>query len=200
MALQKKERRFTIAIGLIIGVTISSMIVRHALSIKEEQSAQRPGNYNSQFSASGNVNFPALPNGIKQAIPNGIVVYFEGNRSSITGRMNDLVDCWVIETSGSFRSERLFILAETDSVSHQKVKFLRSSEIYVTLNDWADEDKLNQKLDSDKFHIIGRNTKSGEYIVQVRNFSPTELDKAKAYLNSLNSVKSTRFVPWRPNS
>ena len=43
MALQKKERRFTIAIGLIIGVTISSMIVRHALSIKEEQSAQRPG-------------------------------------------------------------------------------------------------------------------------------------------------------------
>ena len=112
--------------------------------------------------------------------------------------MNDLVDCWVIETSGSFRSERLFILAETDSVSHQKVKFLRSSEIYVTLNDWADEDKLNQKLDSDKFHIIGKNTKSGEYIVQVRNFSPTELDKAKAYLNSLNSVKSTRFVPWRP--
>ena len=200
MALQKKERRFTIAIGLIIGVTVSSMIVRHALNVKEEQSAHRPGNYNSQFSALGNVNFPPLPNGIKQRIPNGIVVYFEGNRSSVSGTINGLVDCWVIETSGSFRSERLFVLAETDSVSHQKVKFLRSSEIYVTLNDWADEDRLIQKLDSDKFRIIGKNTKSGEYIVQVRNFSPTELEQAKVHLKSLNSVKSTRFVTWRPNS
>ena len=41
MALRKKERRLTIAVGLIIGVTVSSLLVKHALSVKSEQAAKK---------------------------------------------------------------------------------------------------------------------------------------------------------------
>jgi len=198
MALAKKERRITIAIGLIIGITVSSMIVRHALNVKSDQAAQRPGNYNSQHSASGNVSFSALPDAVRNAIPHGIVVYFEGNRSSVTGRTKELVDCWVIETAGSFRSERLFILAEAEKTVPAKIKLSRATEIYVqTKNGYSGED-LERHLDEEKFKIIGRNSRSNEHIVQIRNFSPTELLKADNFLNSLEFVKSTRFSPWSP--
>lgn len=198
MALAKKERRITIAIGLIIGITVSSMIVRHALDVKSNQAAQRPGNYNSQHSASGNNSFSALPDAVTDAIPHGIVVYFEGNRSSVTGMTKGLVDCWVIETAGSFRSERLFILAEADKAFPTNIKFSRASEIYVrTMNGYSDQ-HLEGHLDGEKFKIIGRNSRSNEQIVQIRNFSPTEMLKADKFLNSLEVVKSTRFSPWSP--
>ena len=198
MALAKKERRITITIGLIIGITISSMIVRHALDVKSNQAAQRPGNYNSQHSASGNISFSALPDAVTDAIPHGIVVYFEGNRSSVTGMTKELVDCWVIETAGSFRSERLFILAEADKSSQAKIKFSRASEIYVQTKNGYSDQQLEGHLDREKFKIIGRNSRSNEQIVQIRNFSPTELIKADKFLNSLEVVKSTRFSPWSP--
>ena len=61
MTLRKKERRLTIAVGLIIGVTASSFLVKHALNVKNEQAALKPGNYNSLHSAIGDVKFPPLP-------------------------------------------------------------------------------------------------------------------------------------------
>jgi len=88
MGLGKKERRLTIAIGLIIGVTASSMLVRHALDVKDEQATKKPGNYNSLHSAVGNVEFPPLPEKVKKAVPNGIVVFYEGNRTSVSNRAN----------------------------------------------------------------------------------------------------------------
>ena len=198
MTLAKKERRITIAIGLIIGITVSSMIVRHALNVKSEQTAQRPGNYSSLRTASGNVTFPALPQTIKQAVPNGIVVYFEGNRSSISGLTKELVDCWVIETSGSFRSERLFILAEAEWPSHASTNLIRATEMYVKLENGFTKKYLKEILNNEQFKIIGYNSKSEEYIVQIRNFAPTELIKAEQFLNSLEVVRSTRFLPWFP--
>jgi len=198
MALAKNERRITIAIGLVIGITASSMIVRHALNVKSEQAAQRPGNYKSLQTASGNVDFPALPDPVSRAIPNGIVVYFEGNRSSITGMSSKLVDCWIIETTGSFRSERLFVLAEAESPSHAKINLARATEMYVMLENGYANENLEKLLDEELFKIIGRNSKSKEHIVQIRNFSPTALHEADKFLNSLEIVKSTRFLPWSP--
>ena len=90
MSLGKKERRFTIAIGLIIGVTASSMLVKHALEVKDEQAAQKPGNYNSQRTAVGNIPFQALPKPVILAIPNGVEVLLEGQALRIKGAKGEL--------------------------------------------------------------------------------------------------------------
>ena len=74
------------------------MLVKHALEVKDEQAAQKPGNYDSLHSAVGGVKFPPLPQSIKQAIPRGIVVFFEGNRTSLCLPEHQKVNSWVIET------------------------------------------------------------------------------------------------------
>ena len=198
MVLGTKERRITIAIGLIIGVSVSSMLVKHALEVKDEQAAQKPGNYDSLHSAVGGVKFPPLPQSIKQAIPRGIVVFFEGNRTSLCLPEHQKVNSWVIETTGSFRSERLFILAEADIENGGETRFLRASEIYVKLNYLNQEQSFKNLLNDEQYRVIGLNSSSNEYIVQVRKISPTDLIEAEIFLKSLSIVKSTRFPSWTP--
>ena len=199
MGLGKKERRFTIAIGLIIGVTASSMLVRHALDVKDEQASQKPGNYNSLHSAIGNVEFPPLPEKVKKAVPNGIVVFYEDNRTSVSTDANQVVNSWVIETSGSFRSERLFILAEVSVSDPEDVKFYRASEIYVGLGDTYSWDEFENLLPKEQFRMIGQNSVSSEYIVQIRHFSPTDIALALESLEKLPQTLSVRPSRWIPS-
>ncbi len=199
MALSKKERRITIAIGLIIGVSTSSMLVKHALEVKDQQTARKPGNYASQQSAVDQVKFPPLPRSIIQSIPNGIVVFFEENRSRLSFSDQAMIDAWIIETSGSFRSERLFILAEVNRTEFQETRFFRASEIYVKLKNEYTEELFNQKLDDEEFRIIGKNSSSDEYIVQVKEISPTDLISSEKLIRSMPMVESTRFPPWIPS-
>ena len=85
-------------------------------------------------SAVGNVEFPPLPEKVKKAIPNGIVVFYEDNRTSVSRDTNHMVNSWVIETSGSFRSERLFVLAEVSASNPEEVKF---TGLQKSMQDWA---------------------------------------------------------------
>jgi hypothetical protein len=199
MGLGKKERRFTIAIGLIIGVTASSMLVRHALDVKDEQASQKPGNYNSLHSAVGNVEFPPLPEKVKKAVPNGIVVFYEDNRTSVSRDADQMVNSWVIETSGSFRSERLFVLAEVSAINPEEVKFYRASEIYVGLGDAYPWGEFENLLPEEQFRMIGQNSVSSEYIVQIRHFSPTDITLALEYLENLPQTQSVRPSLWIPS-
>ena len=196
MGLGKKERRFTIAIGLIIGVTASSMLVRHALDVKDEQASQKPGNYHSLHSAVGNVEFPPLPEKVKKAIPNGIVVFYEDNRTSVSRDTNHMVNSWVIETSGSFRSERLFVLAEVSASNPEDVKFYRASEIYAGLDDAYSWDEFENLLPEEQFRIIGQNSVSSEYIVQIRHFSPTDIALSLEQLEKLPQTQSAMPSLW----
>ena len=196
MSLGKKERRIIIAIGLIIGVTASSMLVRHALDIKKEKTALRPGNYKSLHTAVGNIPFPPLPESVSTAIPSGIVVHYEENRSTLSGSHFNKVNSWVIETTGSFRSERLFILAEQELESASNIQLFRAAEIYIRLRNDNIMDSFENLLDEDLFHIIGRNHSTDELIVQSRNFSPTDLEKAINFLTGTNLVTSTRLPTW----
>ena len=174
------------------------MLVRHALKVKDEQASQKPGNYNSQHSAVGNVEFQSLPEMVKKAVPNGIVVFYEANRTSVSNNPNQLVNSWVIETSGSFRSERLFILAEVSSNDPRDVEFYRASEIYVGLKKAYSEDDLESLLTEEQYKIIGQNSASSEYIVQIRQFSPTDIAAALEYLGKLPQTQSVRPSSWVP--
>jgi len=198
MGLQRKERRLTITAGLVLGVVISSLIVKHALDVKNEHASQRPGNYNSHRSAIGKEVFPILPSFLEDAVPNGIILHYESNRTSLIDQNIENSTCWIIETSGSFRSERLFILTEEINGGFPH-GFFRASELYIKLKDKRDLSSFEEKLDRELYRVIGHNSSSHEFILQLRNFSPTDLDSSKSFLGSLSEVVSVRHSPWFPS-
>ena len=61
----------------------------------------------------------------------------------------------------------------------------------------ATSSSFEQGLDIEKLKVIGKNSSTGELIVQIRNFSPENLHATKNYFNSLPEVKSTRFSSWQ---
>ena len=197
MGLNKKDRRISIWIGIIIGVTLSSMLFRYAINDKNERSSMRLGSYDSNVTAVGNIPFPEIPKLIKDSIPRGLVLYFENNFS--VSRPNETIgtDCWVIESGGVLRSERLFILAENNGSA--KVDFYRASELYVTATENSDLKDLEKELPEANFRILGQNKKTLEYILQIKEFYPGKL---REYLQQIpiqfKSIKEVRLYPWLP--
>ena len=103
-------------------------------------------------------------------------MYYEENRTSLSEPEGKAVNCWVIETQGSFRSERLFVLAEEGNDEAGGIGFFRAAEIYAKLRPGHEEDTLGDFLDEQKYRVIGENSSTAEQIVQVRNLSPNDLD------------------------
>lgn len=197
MGLNKKDRRISIWIGIIIGVTLSSMLFRYAINDKNERSSMRLGSYDSNVTAVGNIPFPEIPKLIKDSIPRGLVLYFENNFSVSRPNETNGTDCWVIESGGVLRSERLFILAENNGSA--KVDFYRASELYVTATENSDLKDLEKELPEDNFRILGQNKKTLEYILQIKEFYPGKL---REYLQQIpiqfRSIKEVRLYPWLP--
>jgi hypothetical protein len=197
MGLNKKDRRISIWIGIIIGVTLSSMLFRYAINDKNERSSMRLGSYDSNVTAVGNLPFSEIPKLIKDSIPRGLVLYFENNFSVSRPNETNGTDCWVIESGGVLRSERLFILAENNGSA--KVDFYRASELYVTATENSDLKDLEKELPEDNFRILGQNKKTLEYILQIKEFYPGKL---REYLQQIpiqfESIKEVRLYPWLP--
>ena len=197
MGLNKKDRRISIWIGIIIGVTLSSMLFRYAINDKNERSSMRLGSYDSNVTAVGNIQFPEIPKLIKDSIPRGLVLYFENNFSVSRPNETNGTDCWVIESGGVLRSERLFILAENNGSA--KVDFYRASELYITATENSDLKDLEKELPEDNFRILGQNKKTLEYILQIKEFYPGKL---REYLQQIpiqfRSIKEVRLYPWLP--
>ena len=83
----------------------------------------------------------------------------------------------MVETTGAFRSERLFILARIrpHAQKQTEAKFYRASELYFTLSSASDPQELKDFLPENEFRIIGRNSNSEELIIQTKNFTPKRL-------------------------
>ena len=110
MSITKTERRIAIGIGVTIGIIISSLLVRYALTHKEESLKEKPGNYLSMRSAIGDRVFPPIPMKLKKTYQMGsLCITTKTNPFKI---YQGLAQDWVIETHGAFRSERLFILVD----------------------------------------------------------------------------------------
>ena len=205
MSITKKERSFSIWIGIAIGVALSSMLVRYALEKKATQTKERPGNYESLQCASGGEPFLPLPEAIKEKIPYGIVVYFENNQTMGDFNQTLFQRSWIIESAGSFRSERLFILAQQQSSSDQfdedkKFFFYRASEVYLLPHPGIKREEIEQKLDPENYKIIGQNSQSGEWILQIKDFSPIELRSSLSELSKLTRlISSVQLIHWTPS-
>ena len=80
MSITKTERRIAIGIGVTIGIIISSLLVRYALTHKEESLKENP-KLSIHASAIGDRVFPPIPSEIEKNLPNGIVVHYDENQS-----------------------------------------------------------------------------------------------------------------------
>jgi hypothetical protein len=196
MSISKTERRIVIAVGIGLGVAISSMLVRYALDVKAEQVSRRPGNYTSMVSAEGNHTFPSIPDTIERIIPNGIVVYFEGNQTGLFSDQEKNCDYWVIETSGSFRSERLFVLVEHRKQPEETLSFFRASELYVRPENEQAGDRFADRLDTELFREIGKNSKTGDLIIQIKEFSPPLISRTIKQFSTQAGIVDVRLIPW----
>lgn len=198
MAISKKERSLSIWIGIAIGVALSSMLVRYALQKKSEQTNERPGNYKSLSCAADGSPFLKIPEPIRKKIPHGIVVYFESNQTDFDSNITLPIKSWIIESAGSFRSERLFVLAQEFN-PNPSYKFYRASELYLRPVVGTTMNKLENILNENKFKIIGNNSKTGEWILQIKDFSPTGYRHAiKKFTGMKNHISSVRAIPWSP--
>jgi hypothetical protein len=197
MSLSKNERRLTIWIGIAIGVACSSMLVRYALKKKNIRAEQRLGNYSSGLTASDQVQFPTLPEKVQKDIAHGIVVFHDYNQSVSESEMP--CSSWVIETSGKFRSERLFLLVEQMRNKDKEIFYYRASEIYTRLQTEKTRTQLEYFIDEETNKIIGKNSKTQEYIVQIKNLEPAEICKAvRAFRKNNQLIASARLPYWRP--
>jgi hypothetical protein len=197
MSLSKNERRLTIWIGIAIGIACSSMLVRYALKQKNIRAEQRSGNYASGLTASDLKQCPPLPEKVRKDIPNGIVVFHDYNQSISEPATSS--SSWVIETTGKFRSERLFILVEHIPTSSRPISYYRASEIYALLHTNQSRDDLDLFLNQETNKIIGRNSQTLEHIVQIKNMHPREIRKTlKNFSQNKALIKSARLPTWRP--
>lgn len=197
MGLNKKDRRISIWIGVIIGVTISSLLFRYAINDKNERASMRLGSYESNMTAVGGVAFPRVPESIKDAIPQGLVLHYESN-FSVFDETPSRSTCWVIESGGALRSERLFILAELDQ--YDTPAFYRASELYITASNKTNLEILERQLPKENFRILGQNKRTSEYILQVKQFDPRKFRENLLQLpQKFNAIEKVRAYPWSPS-
>ena len=196
MSLSKKERRLTIWTGIAIGVACSSMLVRFAFNQKEIKAKERPGNYDSGQTAADQKAFPPLPLIAKKDLPHGIVVFHDYNQSILKESENS--SSWVVETTGNFRSERLFVLVEKN-IQSKSIDYFRASEMYLLLQPKKSKAQLEFYLDESTQRVIGKNSKTHEFIIQIKDIKPTEIRKTlQLFKKNSSLIAKVRVAPWQP--
>ena len=200
MTITKNERRLAIGVGIALGVVFSSMLIRYAFQTKEQKMQDRAGNYNTLKTAFDGSPFDPLPEEIKDKLKHGIVIHYDSSQSIMSKSETGSTKSWVIETVGSFRSERLFVLAEQSFEGNSsKITFYRASELYLKFHDPVNFDKFKLKLDQDRFRIIGKNSSSKEWILQIKKFSPSDIRNTMIELsNEFPELSGIRPVNWAP--
>ena len=200
MSLNKKDRRISIWVGVVIGVAISSMLFKYAIKEKNNRAYQRSGSYDSNVTAIDGLPFPSVPDSILKVIPHGLVLYYESN-FSISGNFEQAnTDCWIIESSGALRSERLFVLIEINSGEKEKGLFYRASELYVSPEIGTTRELIEENLPESDFRVLGENKKTDEYIVQIKEFFPKKLsDYLHQMPKNYPGIKKVRLSPWFPS-
>ena len=207
MGASKGEKRVAMWVGIAIGVAVSSMLVRYALDKKDQRLADRPGNYSSLMTAKDAKPFHPVPMEATERFPNAIVVHYEENATEGPGELPAAKRSWVIETMGSFRSERLFALVDElqedgsgTSTESPKLRFSRASEAWVELTNGTKPEELEAALDRDRFRVIGGNSKTSEIVVQFRDISPTGIRNAIRELGAFQDmVQRARIAPIGPS-
>ena len=126
------------------------------------------------------------------------MVYHEFNQSITEDPFAS--NSWVVETSGNFRSERLFILVEQNNQPDSDPRYFRASEIYARLKPAVSKKKLESFLNQDEYRIIGKNSKTDEFIIQIKKIRPSEIRNTLRFFKKEVSIFNDVRVPiWASN-
>ena len=126
------------------------------------------------------------------------MVYHEFNQSITEDPFAS--NSWVVETSGNFRSERLFILVEQNNQPDSDLRYFRASEIYARLKPAVSKKKLESFLNQDEYRIIGKNSKTDEFIIQIKKIRPSEIRNTLRFFKKEVSIFNDVRVPiWASN-
>ena len=102
--------------------------------------------------------------------------------------------------SGNFRSERLFILVEQNNQPDSDPRYFRASEIYARLKPAVSKKKLESFLNQDEYRIIGKNSKTDEFIIQIKKIRPSEIRNTLRFFKKEVSIFNDVRVPiWASN-
>ena len=81
----------------------------------------------------------------------------------------------------------------------KEIFYYRASEIYTRLQTEKTRAQLEYFIDEETNKIIGKNSKTQEYIVQIKNLEPAEICKAvRAFRKNNQLIASARLPYWRP--
>ena len=103
-----------------------------------------------------------------------------------------------IPATGNFRSERLFILVEKN-IQSGSIDYFRASEIYLLLQPKKNAAQLEFYLDESTHRVIGQNSKTHEFIIQIKEIKPVEIRKTlQLFRKNSSLIAKSRVAPWQP--
>ena len=180
VALNKKERNLTIAVGVTIGVTISWGLLSMWKDDRDAFAKNLPGNYDSNLTAHGQPLATPPPMKIQERYPGGRVLHHvaEANASLTLPGKSPPLNVWILTTkNGSYKFVRVE-QAAGDGNATGALWLYRGAEIFAWTRPGASEDDLREALPEDRYNLLGRNERRGCYLVQFREVSPEGLPTA----------------------
>ena len=84
--------------------------------------------------------------------------------------------------------------------TEKNFNFHRASELYLLPCNGVSVEDFEKAIDSDKFKVIGKNSNTGEWILQVKDFSPNGLRNSIKLIREMNTfIAGVRMIPWKPS-
>lgn len=192
VALNKKERNLTIAVGVTIGVAISWGLLSMWKDDRDAFAKNRPGNYDSNLTAHGQPLATPPPMKIRERYPGGRVLYHvaEANASLTLPGKSSPLNIWILTTkNGSYKFVRVEQEAPVEDNATAELSLYRGAELFAWTRPGVSEDDLRDILPEDHYNLLGRNERRGCYLIQFREVSPAGLPTAMRELLEKSAIE-----------
>ena len=181
MALNKKERGVTIAVGVTIGVILSWGLLTRWQEDRDEMARNLPGNYDSNLTAYRQPMGAPPPVEIQERYPGGRVLHHvaDANASLTLPGKSSPLNIWTLTTkNGKYKFVRVEEAVAVDDNATTELSLYRGAELFAWTRRGASEDDLREILPEAHYNLIGRNERRGCYLIQFREVSPAGLPAA----------------------
>ncbi len=198
VALNKKERNLTIAVGLTIGVAISWGLLSRWQQDRDELAKNLPGNYDSNRTAHGQPMSVPPPMEIQERYPGGRVLYHvaEVNSSVILPAHDAPKQIWILTAkNGKYKFVRVEQAVPVDANATPLLSLYRGAEVFAWTRPGVSEDDLRDTLPEERYNLLGKNDRRGCYLIQFREVSPAGLPAAMRELAENSAVSKVEPCP-----
>ena len=79
-------------------------------------------------------------------------------------------------------------------------KFYRAAELYILPRKNTQLNILKSMINQDEYKIIGENSQTGEWIIQIRDFTPQGIrESIQSFIQFETVVSEVNRIPWTSN-